>query len=77
REHDAASGKLDAVGKRAVSDMGNDPGTVTDVLFDPETGAIESIVIGDREEPAASLLGAGSLAVIVRKRGRSPAPASG
>ncbi len=67
RERDATSGKLDLVGKRALSDMGNDLGTVTDVLFDPETGAIESIIVGDRDEPAASLLGAGSYAVILRE----------
>ncbi len=67
RERVAASGKLDLVGKRALSDMGNDLGTIADVAFDPETGAIESIELGDREEPAASLLGAGSFAVILRE----------
>ncbi len=75
REHEAASGKLDLVGTRALSDMGNDLGTITDVVFDPETGAIESIVIGDREEPAASLLGAGSYAVILREPAEPAAPA--
>ncbi|MGO9976313.1 MAG: PRC-barrel domain-containing protein [Solirubrobacteraceae bacterium] len=75
REHDATTGKLDVVGKRALSDMGNDLGTVTDVVFAPETGAIESIVIGDREEPASSLLGAGSFAVILRESTRSATPA--
>jgi sporulation protein YlmC with PRC-barrel domain len=66
RERAAADGKLELVGKRALSDMGNDLGTVTDVQFDPVTGGIESLVLGDREEPAASLLGAGSFAAIVR-----------
>ena len=59
REREAASGKLDFLGKLALSDMGNDLGTITDVVFEPETGEIESIVIGDHEEPAGSLLGAG------------------
>ena len=68
RERAAAAGKLELVGKRALSDTGNDLGTVTDVEFDPVTGAIESILIDDREKPAASLLGAGSFAVIVRER---------
>ncbi len=67
REQEAAGGKLDVVGKRTLSDMGNDLGTITDVVFDPETGAIERIMIGDRGEPAASLLGAGSFAVILRE----------
>jgi uncharacterized protein YrrD len=65
-ERAAADGKLELVGKRALSDMGNALGTVTDVLFDPGTGAVETLVVGDHEEPAASLLGAGSFAVIVR-----------
>jgi uncharacterized protein YrrD len=65
-ERAAADGKLDLVGKRALSDMGNDLGTVTDVVFDPATGILETVVLGDREEPAASLLGAGSFAAIIR-----------
>lgn len=65
-ERAAADGKLDLVGKRALSDMGNDLGTVSDIAFEPATGALETVVIGGREEPAASLLGAGSFAAIVR-----------
>jgi uncharacterized protein YrrD len=65
-ERAAADGKLELVGKRALSDMGNDLGTLDDILFDPATGALEALVLGAREEPAASLLGAGSFAVIVR-----------
>lgn len=68
REQAAAAGKLELLGKRALTDTGNDLGTVTDVVFDPDTGSIESILIDDRETPAASLLGAGSFAVIVRER---------
>jgi len=67
REHAAADGKLELVGNRTLSDTGNDLGTVTDIVFDPDTGAIESILVDDREAPAASLLGAGSFAVIVRE----------
>jgi uncharacterized protein YrrD len=67
REQAAADGKLELVGKRTLSDRGNDLGTITDVVFDPDTGAIESILVDDREEPAASLLGVGSYAVIVRE----------
>jgi uncharacterized protein YrrD len=35
RERAAADGKLELVGKRALSDMGDDLGTVSDVLFRP------------------------------------------
>jgi uncharacterized protein YrrD len=66
RERAAADGNLDLVGKHALGDMGNDLGTVTDVVFDPATGAIETLVLDEREEPAASLLGAGSFAAIIR-----------
>jgi sporulation protein YlmC with PRC-barrel domain len=65
-ERAAADGKLELVGKRALSDMGNDLGTLDDLLFDPASGALEALVLGPREEPATSLLGAGSFAVIVR-----------
>jgi sporulation protein YlmC with PRC-barrel domain len=65
-EQAAADGKLELVGKRALSDMGNDLGAVSDVVFDPATGALETVVLADREEPAASLVGAGSFAVIMR-----------
>jgi sporulation protein YlmC with PRC-barrel domain len=66
RERAAADGKHDLVGKRALSDKGGDLGTISDIVFDPATGVIETLVLGDREEPAASLLGAGSFAAIVR-----------
>lgn len=66
REGAAASGKLELIGKRALSDMGNDLGPVTDITFDPETGALETVVLGDREEPATSLLGAGSFAAVIQ-----------
>ena len=65
-ERAAADGKLELVGKRALSDMGNDLGSISDVVFDPATGALETVVLGDREQPATSLLGAGSFAAIVR-----------
>jgi len=66
-EQAAADGKLELIGKRALSDSGNDLGNVTDVVFDPDTGAIQSILVDDREYPAVSLLGAGSFAVTVRE----------
>jgi sporulation protein YlmC with PRC-barrel domain len=64
RENAAADGKLELLGKRALSDVGNDLGEISDVRFDPETGTIESLVLGEREEAPASLLGAGSYAAI-------------
>jgi sporulation protein YlmC with PRC-barrel domain len=65
-ERAAADGALELVGKRVLSEMGNDLGTLDDIVFDPATGALEALVLGEREEPATSLLGAGSFAVVVR-----------
>lgn len=66
RERAAADGMLELVGMRVLSDLGNDLGTISDVVFDPVTGVIETLVVGDREVPAASLLGVGSFAAIVQ-----------
>ena len=66
RERAAADGKLEMVDMRVLSDLGNDLGAINDVVFDPATGVIESLAVGDREVPAASLLGVGSFAAIVR-----------
>jgi uncharacterized protein YrrD len=65
RERAAAAGKLELLGQRLLSDMGNDLGTITDVSFDPQTGAVETLTFGEREEPAACLRGAGSFAAVV------------
>ncbi|MGD0981265.1 MAG: PRC-barrel domain-containing protein [Solirubrobacteraceae bacterium] len=65
-ERAAVDGKLDLLGKRALSEMGDDLGPVTDVVFDAETGVVETLILGDHEEPVTSLLGAGSFAAIFR-----------
>jgi uncharacterized protein YrrD len=70
RERAAVDGKLDLLGKRALSEMGDDLGPVTDVVFDAASGAVETLVLGDHEEPATSLLGAGSFAAIIRAPSR-------
>jgi sporulation protein YlmC with PRC-barrel domain len=67
REQAAVDGELELVGKRAISDAGNNVGAITDVVFDPGTGAIQSILLDDRERPASSLLGVGSFAVVIRE----------
>jgi sporulation protein YlmC with PRC-barrel domain len=73
RERAGADGKLDLVGKRALTKRGNELGTLDDVTFDPATGAVEMLRIGDREVPAGSLLGSGSYAVVL-DAGQEPAP---
>jgi uncharacterized protein YrrD len=68
-ESAAADGKLELIGKRVLSDMGNELGQVTDVVFDPASGAIETLVIGEREVAASAILSAGSYAVVVKAPG--------
>ena len=64
-EKAAVDGKLDLVGKRALSDLGNELGEVDDVVFDPSAGRLESLVVGDQAHPATALLGAGSYAAVL------------
>jgi uncharacterized protein YrrD len=66
REQAAVRGQLELLDRRALSDLGNEMGKIDDVIFDPDSGMLESFVVGDQEQPAASLLGAGSFAVILR-----------
>jgi len=73
RERAAADGKLEIVGVRALTELGTGLGTVDDVTFDPQSGALESLRVGDREIPAAALLGVGSYAAVIEGGQESPA----
>lgn len=73
RERAATEGTLELVGKRALTERGNQLGVVDDVTFDPKSGAVETLRIGDREVPAGSLLGSGPYAVVL-DAGQEPAP---
>jgi len=65
RERRAVSGDLELVGKRALSEAGNELGHVDDVTFDSSTGVLEVLRIGGSDVPAGSLLGAGSYAAVL------------
>ena len=67
RERAAAEGKLELVGKRTLSELGNELGPIDDVTFDANSGALEDLVIGDRRLPAGSILGSGSYAAVLDK----------
>jgi len=71
QERAAAEGRLELVGKRALSERGNELGKVEDVTFDPETGALEDLLIDDRHVPAGSLLGSGSYAAVLAESAES------
>ena len=65
RERLAADGRLELLGRRALTELGNAIGTVDDVTFDTGTGALEDLRVGDREFPARAMLGSGSYAVVL------------
>ena len=73
RERAATDGRLELVAKRVLTEKGNELGVLDDVTFDPGTGAMETLLIGEREVPAASLLGSGPYAVVL-DASQEPAP---
>jgi len=73
RERASTEGKLDLIGKRTLTEQGNQLGVLVDVTFDTATGALEMLRVGDRDIPAVSLLGCGPYAVVLDS-GEEPAP---
>ena len=67
RERDGVDGKLDLLGKRALSERGSELGNIDDVTFDTDTGTLEDLVVGERRIPAGALLGSGSYAAVLDK----------
>ena len=55
--------------KRVLSDAGEDLGNVRDIDFNPQSGALIGLVVGDKKHPinvaGSRLLGVGSYAVVV------------
>ncbi|MEO7449035.1 MAG: hypothetical protein ABI336_12255 [Humibacillus sp.] len=52
--------------KRALLSTGDLMGTVTDVAFNGDTGAIESVLVDGEPVNGARLIGVGSFAVVIR-----------
>lgn len=65
QERAAADGSLELVGRRTLTERGNELGELDDVTFDASTGALDELLIGDRHIPARALLGSGSYAVVL------------
>jgi sporulation protein YlmC with PRC-barrel domain len=61
----AGKGKLGLVGTRVLTETGNESGTVTDLVFDPDDGSVVALLVGEREISPDALLGAGTYAVVV------------
>lgn len=69
REERAPSGELDLVGKRVLTESGDEVGTVDDVEFDPGDGTITEVLTSSDAIAGSRLLGVGSYAVVVAAAG--------
>jgi uncharacterized protein YrrD len=70
REARALRGELDLVGKRVLTDIGDELGDIADVTFDAEDGTILSLRVDDGSTVAGDrLCGAGSYAVVIAASG--------
>jgi hypothetical protein len=67
RELAATRGELDLLGRRVLSDRGDELGRVDDVTFDPATGLLTAITVNGAARDPAELLGAGTYAVVLRE----------
>ena len=56
------------IGKRVLTAGGDDIGTVDDIEFDADTGAITSLLLAAGDVAGARLVGVGSYAVVVRQK---------
>ncbi len=72
RERAAAAGKLELVGKRALSERGNELGELDDATFDADSGVLEDVLIGACRVHAGSVLGSGPYAVVLEGQEHSP-----
>ncbi len=62
-----------AVGKRVLTDAGDEAGTLQDVEFDPASGAVTALLTSAGEVAGDRLLGIGAWAVVVRADAAPPA----
>ena len=64
-EQRAEDNDLDILGKRVLTEQGTELGTVTDVDFDPETGAVTTLITKTDTIAGQRLIGLGGYAAVV------------
>jgi uncharacterized protein YrrD len=64
-EQRAENNDLEILGKRVLSEQGTQLGTVTDVDFDPETGAVTLLITKTETISGQRLIGLGGYAAVV------------
>ncbi|MWA09535.1 PRC-barrel domain-containing protein [Streptomyces sp. BA2] len=62
------------LGKRVLTEYGEDIGTLTEVTFDPDTGSVGDLYVGREQVPGSRLVGLGPYALILGA-GPPPTPA--
>lgn len=72
-EKRASGPDCDLIGKPAIAETGAGLGTVTDAEFDPETGAIRTIMTDRQEIPGDALIGLGAYAAVFSRDAAAPA----
>jgi len=55
------------LGKRVLTDFGEDLGNLSDIDFDPGSGALNTLITTGRSVAGAQLIGVGSYAIVVRR----------
>ncbi|MGK2958150.1 MAG: PRC-barrel domain-containing protein [Acidimicrobiales bacterium] len=69
----AVEGASDPISKRVITEDGFALGSIADIEFDPESGTISRVILGDDHIAGSRLMGTGSFAVVVRSTDRSTA----
>lgn len=64
-EQRAENNDLEILGKRVLTEHGMELGTITDVDFDPETGAVTLLLTKTETIPGQRLIGLGNYAAVV------------
>ena len=64
-EQRAEDGGLEILGKRVLTERGTELGAVTDVDFDPETGAVTTLITKTETLAGERLIGLGGYAAVV------------
>jgi sporulation protein YlmC with PRC-barrel domain len=66
REQAIAAGKLGILNKGVLDDVGFSHGELADLDFEPDSGAVESLLVEGQTLAADALIGIGSYAVVIR-----------
>ncbi|HVL93803.1 MAG TPA: PRC-barrel domain-containing protein, partial [Acidimicrobiales bacterium] len=61
------AGGVDLPGRRVLTERGRELGAVADVEFDPATGAVTAVLVGQTTVAGDRLIGLGSYALVVKE----------